>query len=303
MTANTKVFYIGGYSRCGSTVLDQLLGSLKNIFSTGELYHVWGRGVLENQLCGCGKPFCDCEFWTEVLTDGFGKIGINEAKRFNSLIKNTARLRYLINEESYYRNKGKEILEITEMYSTLYKSISKISGASVIVDSSKHPAFPYLLSKDNSIDLFLGHLIRDSRAVAFSCNKKKLRPEIYWEKALMPRSSFFQTSMKWAAFNLALEKCSDKVSKSVKIKYEEFCDCPEETINGILAYFGVEVDCSFDKSIDQNIQHSISGNPIRFKKGPISIRKDDEWEDKMNWFSKKMVTVLTYPLLKKYGYL
>src|SRR5215510_6114841 len=69
---NVKVLFIAGSGRSGSTLLDMLLGQIGGFHSTGELRFIWSRGIGQNQLCGCGKPFRECEFWTEVVKEAFG---------------------------------------------------------------------------------------------------------------------------------------------------------------------------------------------------------------------------------------
>ena len=48
------------------------LGQIHGFYSTGELRFIWSRGFGQNQLCGCGKPFRECEFWTEVVKEALG---------------------------------------------------------------------------------------------------------------------------------------------------------------------------------------------------------------------------------------
>src|SRR5262245_27937716 len=67
-----KVLYIGGYSRSGSTILLRLLGQMDNFAAVGELWDIWRRSFTENQLCGCGQPFRECEFWRAVVQQAFG---------------------------------------------------------------------------------------------------------------------------------------------------------------------------------------------------------------------------------------
>ncbi len=67
-----KVLLIAGASRGGSTLIDRLLGQLDGFQSTGELAHIWRRGLLKNQRCGCGVPFRKCRFWRDVLECGAG---------------------------------------------------------------------------------------------------------------------------------------------------------------------------------------------------------------------------------------
>src|SRR5205085_6371000 len=62
-----KVLFIMGWTRSGSTILDNVLGELDGFFSAGELHYLWERGLLENRLCGCGRVVPSCEIWSAVL--------------------------------------------------------------------------------------------------------------------------------------------------------------------------------------------------------------------------------------------
>src|SRR4051794_15439538 len=71
-TETIKVLYIGGYGRSGSTLLVQLLGQIEGFHSVGEMWNIWQQCFTENQLCGCGKPFHECPFWSAVVEEAFG---------------------------------------------------------------------------------------------------------------------------------------------------------------------------------------------------------------------------------------
>src|SRR6185503_1960438 len=71
-TASVDVLYIGGCQRSGSTLLDRMLGQAHGHVSAGEITHLWARGLVANDLCGCGDRFADCPFWTEVGSVAFG---------------------------------------------------------------------------------------------------------------------------------------------------------------------------------------------------------------------------------------
>ncbi len=66
------VLYLGGLGRSGTTVLERVLGELPGVCSAGELVHLWRRGVLDDETCGCGRPFGSCPFWVEVGRVAFG---------------------------------------------------------------------------------------------------------------------------------------------------------------------------------------------------------------------------------------
>ena len=50
----------------GSTLLDILLGSQKNVFSSGELNNISREGLLK-EFCSCDKQLSDCELWSEIF--------------------------------------------------------------------------------------------------------------------------------------------------------------------------------------------------------------------------------------------
>jgi len=50
----STVLFIGGLGRSGSTLLDRMLGRLDDVWSVGELVHLWERGLSQNNRCGCG---------------------------------------------------------------------------------------------------------------------------------------------------------------------------------------------------------------------------------------------------------
>ena len=69
---STSVGYLGGLGRSGTTLLARLLGELRGVCSVGEICHLWERGVRDDERCGCGEQFHDCEFWAAVGKTAFG---------------------------------------------------------------------------------------------------------------------------------------------------------------------------------------------------------------------------------------
>jgi hypothetical protein len=48
--------------------------------------------------------------------------------------------------------------------------------------------------------------------------------------------------------------------------------------------------------------HTVAGNPIRFKRGDTELRLDDEWRRAMALPGKFAMTSLTWPGLRRYGF-
>jgi len=81
---------------------------------------------------------------------------------------------------------------------------------------------------------------------------------------------------------------------------------PGQVVADVLTFGGVEanhIDFVEGNTITLESTHSIAGNPSRFKTGEMELRPDEAWRDKLDSKITKRVTAITYPLLKKYGYL
>jgi hypothetical protein len=49
--------------------------------------------------------------------------------------------------------------------------------------------------------------------------------------------------------------------------------------------------------------HGISGNPMRFERSQVTIRRDDAWRREMPRQDRVLTTAVTAPALLRYGYL
>src|SRR6478609_10943334 len=68
----TKVLFVGGMGRSGTTLLERIVGSAAAAVPLGEVMHMWERAVSRNERCGCGVEFRQCPFWSEVGDVAFG---------------------------------------------------------------------------------------------------------------------------------------------------------------------------------------------------------------------------------------
>lgn len=63
----SKVIYIAGVGRSGSTILDIVLGSHANFVSLGEIAHLLDFWIQGGRQCACGQDYRDCPFWRPFL--------------------------------------------------------------------------------------------------------------------------------------------------------------------------------------------------------------------------------------------
>ena len=302
-----KVILICGNDRSGSTLFDLFLGQFENFFPVGEIRHIWDWGVGENLLCGCGDKFNDCNFWNKVIEETFGSYEKISKSNLRKLWLSVDHGRYLpqLVYTKYYPSFKKNLNEYSKILNNLYKAISKVSGCTIIIDSSKKPSHGFIVNKLKDIDLRLVHLVRDSRAVAYSWKKKRYRPEKYPEKELMATKNSIRSAFSWNLRNCMCHALNCVNDNYAILRYEDFAISPGENISKIISQLGVSDNCiqNIDsKKFSLMYNHTVAGNPMRFKrKGDIKI--DTEWRFKMKKKDRLIVTFLTLPLLRKYRYL
>ena len=173
------------------------------MFSAGEVREIWQSGLVENRPCGCERPFRDCSFWQAVGEAGFGgwdRIPLHEILRLRYSLDRpwslpALPLGRLVNPI------GAQIQAYTGTLQRLYAAIAEVSGASVIVDSSNLPSHAFLLRPMPGIDLRVIHLVRDSRAVAFSWRKHVEKRRSAGPSAALPRYDLGSSSLRWMLYN------------------------------------------------------------------------------------------------------
>jgi len=309
-----KVVYIGGVGRSGSTLIDLLAGQADGFFSVGEIIWIWQRNFQENQLVASGEPFLESPFWHKVIEEAFGSFGAVNPVKIEALRKDVERVRHVMRiwmHEKGMRQLNPEyhakLREYQAYTAKLYRAIQKVSGCDYILDSSKHPTHAFVLQTMDEIDLYTLHLIRDSRAVAHSWQRKKLRPEVHWKTEYMPQFSIGWSIKDWYSGNVLMSLMSSISEHYDRLRYEDFVKDPETGLNKIWSLIDRpnhtidELKERYQNSANEDF--SLSGNPIRFdQKREIKIRLDKEWREKMPTGQKLTVTAATLPLLIRYGY-
>jgi hypothetical protein len=301
---DVQVIFIGGASRTGSTVLSLLLGAIPGYVAAGEMRYLWLRGLQGDQLCGCGAPFRSCPFWRQVLVKALGPVDEIPVESYAALWHESARplqvLLDLLPVPSERRSRRREYLDAL---GRVFRAVHEVSGGKVIVDSSKYATDCLLLSQLPGVRIHAIHLVRDSRAVAYSWQRTKRRPEIHWRQQDMSRFSPLRSSFDWGAMNLAMETVRGRVDRYDRLAYEDFACDPVEALRGVFPDLDHgELEEAVSGGDGGAGVHTVSGNPLRFEGGPLSIHPDLEWIGKIRVRDRQVVTGLTWPLLLRYGY-
>jgi len=303
------VLYVGGFFRSGSTLLDRILGSIDGFFSIGEARFIWDECFGQNQPCGCGSLFKECGFWQRVVEQAYGHLDSIDLGRIRRLKRAVDRMRYIPLLITNWRigMHRRSYRDYGVVLTKLYSAIQSVSGARVIVDSSKDPSYAYLLNSLPNINLYVVHLIRDSRAVAYSWRRKKVKYHIGENTVYMPQHGPVKSSFGWVRHNILLEPLGFRNPNYIRIRYEDFMDDPHEVLHDILSLVRQQAKAfplaPGECTVKLGVNHTVAGNPMRFKTGPVELRTDNEWKARMADIDRRIVTMLTWPLLMKYGYL
>lgn len=302
-TVPPPLISIGGASRSGSTLLTLMLGGLEGYVGVGELHYIWSRGCLQNMLCGCGVPFRECPFWGAVLERVYGGRTLAPARELDALQSSVAHIRRLPALVSPVRFPGFDarLRRYAQHVEALCAAIREVSGATCIVDASKLPSACYVLGMASGPGSRFVHLVRDSRAVAFSLQRKKRKPDIHWRHAYMRRFSPMRSAMHWNGSNVAMELVGASSTDVSTVRYEDLVADPSATIRRLAA--SVPDGLFQDGEVQLETIHTVSGNPLRFTSGALTIKSDSEWRERMTLRDRRVVKAATAPLLYRYGYL
>lgn len=309
----TKVVYIAGSGRSGSTLLANLLGSLEGVFAGGEIRYLWERGLRDDRLCGCGQPFRQCPVWAAVLDQAYGTSGppdpgplITAAARSLRVRRVPALLLGRDGRPAGERRPNPDRAVLAGHLLRLYRAIGVATGASLIVDSSKLPPYGHLLAGLPGLDVYVVHLVRDPRATAWSWRRSKPLADGA-RSAIMQQQSPRRSALLWATWNSTTRALwRGAPDRYLRIRYEDFMAEPRATVDRILDFAGhggdLEEVFAGPRSVRLRVTHTVAGNPDRLRTGEVALRTDDEWVARMPRGERLLVTTLTAPLLGTFGY-
>jgi len=303
-----KVLYIAGTGRSGSTLLDNMLGQLPGFFSAGELRFIWERNVVADRICGCGKPFSACPVWCEVMTRFHAQAPGVAAPDLVTLRESALRLRttpLTLTDAGTTRLRARNTAYLTMLHH-LYHCTAEVTGARVIVDSSKYPSYGYLLGLGPGMDVRVVHLVRDPRAVAHSWMRRQLETRALGDIQPMGTRNPAATAYSWTLWNLLIETYAlRRRDRYLRLRYEDFVTSPREWLAAIADHVGEpagDLAAVHEDAVSLQPNHTVGGNPARMRSGRVVVRADNEWMTHMRSRDRAVVTTLSAPLLHRYGY-
>jgi hypothetical protein len=306
---HARVVYIAGRMHCGSTILDALLGACPDATSVGEPLTGLHRGPSER--CACGATVVDCALWGPamreyqerggggLLADAGWAWARSDVRRFPSLF--VTRLHAAAAGRSARRAEWRRFAAIT---SGLATAVAGVTGASVIVDSSKeftHGLMVLLSDTRNEVI----HLIRDPVSTVGS---------YYWRQDRGSRLYFMKRTyrIRWLRFPalmvvafswnvgllLGLLMQWRRPRQVLHVSYERLCRDPARELTRIGQFAHLDV-----AGVIQGVRdgqafpagHSLAGNAELDRAGGFVFQPNAEGRRRLPLHYRVGATLLALP--------
>lgn len=307
------VLYVGGMPRSGSTLTDLMLDLLPGHVAVGELFYLWRNGLVHDGLCACGEAFSRCPFWTAVGAKAFGGWDAIDGEHVMALqrtVDASSRIPLLI---APTRPAGfqRALEDYTDILRRLYAAIAEVSGARVVVDSSKRPSLAFVLRHVPGLRLTVAHVIRDPRGVAYSFSKHVELPPGAALGPQMPRTATWKVGRRWVTVNALISALWLTGVPGVRVRYEDLVREPVAELSRIARAEGLdaaEIDFGFltedggQQALRVPDTHVVAGGRIRLGGGTMPLRLDDAWRREMPRRARRLIGAVTLPSRLQYGY-
>jgi hypothetical protein len=305
----TDIVFIGAVGRSGTTLLERTLATAPTTIAVGEVVHLWERGVRSNEVCGCGSAFSSCPFWKAVGERAFGgweKLSMSSVDDDRRRVDRNRYIPFLIAPRFAPRSFRDAHRRYVDVLDRLYTAIAEVAiqdgpDTDVIVDSSKHPSYLFLIRALPHHRVHLLHVVRDPRGVANSWSREVARPE---DGEPMEQLGTFKAVARWTSHNLLFQLGGWLRVPRRRLAYEHFARDPRvlgrrvDDLVGRRAPAPIAVDGA---EVTLGVDHTVSGNPVRFRSGTITVRSDDSWRSEMPSGARRLVGALSTPLRQVYA--
>jgi hypothetical protein len=312
VAGRVKVLSVVGPGRSGTTVIGNILGQQPGWTSVGELRWLWRRGLLDGRPCGCGRPLPDCLVWTETMRRVDARLdprapSADQVVSWQEALAPLRRRLHILRSTTPHEHDPAELVAYTGLLDAVYAEIAAVSGAHVVVDTSKRPHDATIAARATGVDHYVVHILRDPRATAFSWGRVKPLPAGEGQAAMATRSPI-SAAARWIENTVGTVYLRRRIpaSRWLFLRYEDFARDPRGAVLALARLVGEPGSTesfSDPRTVRLATAHTVSGNPDRFRAGPVRIAEDDAWRRQMRRRDRLVVGTVTLPWLLRYGYL
>ena len=302
---DVKVLSITGCTRSGRTLLDTILGSIQGFFSTGERLPVGARSRARSALRLRGADSA-MPHLVHDPREGLSR-GDTSPELVIALQEESARTRHT--PRLLAAERGRDQTPALAAYAVRrhrerHGSIRDRRLVQAAVGRRDRPARPGR-QRIRSTAASRRHIVRDPRAVVHSWSRTKAeldRPGA----ASMPKQSLLSTAFGWAELNAMSELVRRRYGdRATLIRYEDLARDAAGYLTRVLEVVEESrwpLPLIGADGVRVGANHTVSGNPGRFHTGGLSIRPDEAWRSATTGPRHAAITILTMPLLLRYGY-
>ncbi len=303
----TRILFVVGMARSGSTLLTALLNRVDGIAGLGETHVYWELAGGEER-CGCERSLAECPLWGTLYREQRERdvdfAGLRDSFRDFVRPRPSSLLRGM-RAQGGGTGTGRlgRYLEATE---SIYEWMAERTESSVLVDSTKLPAAADLTAAMPSTDVHLVHLVRDPRAAAQSLGRRH-QGEGGGRGSLRYLAAVARAALDWTLRNAYAEAKLRRHfgGRYLRLRFEDLTEEPRETVAGLLEFVGAppapEIFVSED-TVELGENHILTGNSVRFQRGPVTVAPAEKWRAEMPLLAQALATLLTLPLLAFYRY-
>jgi len=286
----------------GATFVTLLLNNHSRITSLGDTIparrHLGG-------YCSCGSIVRSCPFWSEIM-EITGSERFRAGEKIIPLWPRLAEGHPTLNRAlavgmastanvvgasvwSTIRNRKGEYVDTYERF---HNAVRRYYGTDLFIDGSKSMTKAFVLASIlPETEIRILHLVRDPRD--YHCSHAKYNPG---------SASLRSSARSWRDRHLAIVGMVRLMRRTryLRVRYEDLCDNPEETLAAVYELFGVEYENVFHPPRDPLMNHVIGS---RSKSGfDGTIRASRGWRSKLTPAEATTIERLARPLFHWFGY-
>ena len=320
-----RLAYILAASHSGSTLLAMLLGAHPEACTVGELKGA-SRGNPDTYRCSCGARIRECAFWRKISVAMQARGHAYEVTSAGTDIKAIAGVYPQRLLRPLHRTPGLELVRDTLLNlssewrahlrrtqarnAALVETLLEVSGARVIIDSSKTGLRLKYLLRNPALEVRVIRLLRDGRGVSLTHTNPS---EFADASAPHLRSggtggpghtglSMHEAAALWKDSNEEADRITASLgaSQCLTIRYEDLCVNTARTMQKVCEFLSLD---PFDPGSDfrERKQQHVVGNGMRMDNSS-EIRHDERWRTNLTPEQLNVFNEVAGALNRQYGY-
>lgn len=298
----TKVVYLGGAGRSGTTFVSLLLSQNHDCFDLGQIRDL-PDGIAKKHVCSCGKPLVLCDFWGTVAARMVAGFGLNPIERFRTGLEAFSKAAERVEDWSV----AADLAPLAQAHAGflaltagLYRICSEVSGCPALIDSSKSPGLALALILAEGIDFYMLNLVRDPRAVCAS-----------WSKLTRKMDKLEGHQRAWNRRVLRMAQVEALNPQAFRrIRYEDFATSPLPMVQEIQAWAGLQQNTDFfvapnEANVSWERTHlfpPVNEEVLQHKANHITIRPSQSWQKPEFARYVELAERVNFPLAETVGY-